>query len=127
MVLGCRGKGKGMEIPYNGSVTFFNNDVSLGNNTEISAHAYDISFLEGTFDGVIIQILLLAYPLSCSKEVHRVLKNDGIVYAETSFNQQIHMGAYDYRRLSHLGYRRVFRLFSEIESGIASGPGMILA
>jgi hypothetical protein len=49
------------------------------------------------------------------------------VYAETPFMQQVHMGRYDFTRFTHLGHRRLFRHFSEIDSGVACGPGMALA
>jgi hypothetical protein len=49
------------------------------------------------------------------------------VYAETPFMQQVHGGRYDFTRFTHLGHRRLFRMFDEIESGVACGPGMALA
>jgi hypothetical protein len=56
-----------------------------------------------------------------------VLKPDGLVYAETPFLQQVHAGAYDFTRYTHLGHRRLFRGFDELDSGAACGPGMALA
>jgi hypothetical protein len=41
--------------------------------------------------------------------------------------QQVHMGRYDFTRFTHLGHRRLFRKFEEIESGAACGPAMALA
>lgn len=61
------------------------------------------------------------------EEVHRVLKKDGFVYAETPFMQQVHGGRYDFTRFTHLGHRRLFRKFEEIDSGAVCGPGMALA
>src|SRR5205814_2050776 len=60
-------------------------------------------------------------------EVHRVLKHDGLVYAETPFMQQVHGGVYDFLRFTRRGHRRLFRKFEEIESGAACGTGMSLA
>ena len=34
---------------------------------------------------------------------------------------------YDFTRFTHLGHRRLFRRFEEIESGAVCGPGMTLA
>ena len=59
--------------------------------------------------------------------MYRVLKYDGLVYAETPFMQQVHMGKYDFHRFTHLGHRRLFRDFSQIESGVMCGLGMALA
>ncbi len=66
-------------------------------------------------------------PYVCVKEIHRVLKTGGLVYAETPFMQQVHMGRHDFTRFTHLGHRRLFRFFEEIESGAMCGPGMALA
>jgi hypothetical protein len=49
------------------------------------------------------------------------------VYAETPFVQQVHMGQHDFTRFTHLGHRRLFRAFDEIESGAVCGPGVALA
>jgi hypothetical protein len=56
-----------------------------------------------------------------------VLKPRGLVYAETPFMQQVHGGAYDFTRFTHLGHRRLFRRFEELSSGAVCGPGMTLA
>jgi hypothetical protein len=58
--------------------------------------------------------------------MHRVLKPAGLVYAETPFMQQVHMGRYDFTRFTALGHRRLFRRFEEISAGIAVGPGSAL-
>jgi len=63
----------------------------------------------------------------CVSEIHRVLKPGGIVYSETPFMQQVHMGRFDFTRYTHLGHRRLFRFFEEIESGVSAGSGMVLA
>ena len=49
------------------------------------------------------------------------------MYAETPFMQQVHLGKYDFHRFTHLGHRRLFRYFTEIDSGAVCGPGMSLA
>jgi hypothetical protein len=41
--------------------------------------------------------------------------------------QQVHAGAYDFTRFTHLGHRRLFRRFAELESGAVVGPGTALA
>ena len=56
-----------------------------------------------------------------------MLKDRGLVYAETPFMQQVHMGPYDFTRFTHSGHRRMFRNFAEIASGPVSGPGSALA
>jgi SAM-dependent methyltransferase len=69
----------------------------------------------------------VADPYRCCEEIHRVLKAQGVVYAETPFMQQVHGGRYDFTRFTLLGHRRLFRKFEEIDSGAVSGPGTALA
>ena len=66
-------------------------------------------------------------PSRSVEEIHRVLKDAGLVYAETPFMQQVHGGRYDFMRFTHLGHQRLFRRFTEIKSGVVCGPGMALA
>jgi SAM-dependent methyltransferase/uncharacterized protein YbaR (Trm112 family) len=104
-------------------------DVSFGPRTQIIFDAHNIPFPDNFFDCVILQAVLehVVDPFNCVQEVYRVLKMDGLVYAETPFMQQVHMGKYDFHRFTHLGHRRLFRNFTEIESGAVNGPGMALA
>ncbi len=111
------------------SIELVATDVSFGPSTRIICDAHDIPFADGTFDGVVVQATLehVVDPYRCVDEVRRVLKPRGLVYAETPFMQQVHMGAYDFTRFTHSGHRRLFRHFSEISSGPICGPGMALA
>jgi hypothetical protein len=59
--------------------------------------------------------------------MHRVLKKDGLIYAEASFMQQVVNAPYDFNRFTHSGLRRLFREFGEIRTGIVGGPGSALA
>lgn len=104
-------------------------DVSFGAGIELICDAHDIPFAEGVFDGVIIHAVLehVVDPHRCVDEIHRVLKPEGLVYADTPFMQQVHAGRYDFERFTHLGHRRLFRKFEEIASGVSCGPGMALA
>jgi SAM-dependent methyltransferase len=78
---------------------------------------------------VIVQAVLehVVDPYRCVREVHRVLKTGGLVYAETPFMQQVHGRQFDFTRFTLLGHRRLFREFEELDSGAACGPGMALA
>ena len=130
LVVGGSELGEGMETIL--SVPNFNlieGDVAFGSRTKIIFDAHNIPFPGEFFDCVIIQAVLehVVDPFRCVNEVHRVLKKDGIVYAETPFLAQVHMGKYDFHRFTHLGHRRLFRSFFEIESGAVCGPGMALA
>jgi len=130
LVIGGSILGEGMEeILSAPNITLVESDVSFGPRTQIIFDAHNIPFSDNFFDCVIIQAVLehVVDPFRCIKEVHRVLKMNGLVYAETPFMQQVHMGRYDFHRFTHLGHRRLFREFGEIDSGAVCGPGMSLA
>jgi SAM-dependent methyltransferase len=103
-------------------------DVYIGPRTQIIFDGHHIPFENETFDLVIYQAVLehVADPYQCVKEAHRILKSDGLVFATTPFMQQVHLRAYDFTRFTHLGHRRLFRQFLEIESGVFAGPGVAL-
>ena len=130
LVIGCGNLGKGMtDLVENSSIDLLETDVSWGSRTQIICDAHNLPFSDAVFDGVIVQAVLehVVDPYRCVSEIHRVLKPSGIVYAETPFMQQVHMGCYDFTRFTHLGHRRLFRHFHEIDSGAANGPGAALA
>jgi SAM-dependent methyltransferase len=130
LVVGGGALGKGMKaLLTQDSIELTETDVYFGNRTRIICDAHDLPFEAGTFDGVIIQAVLehVVDPFRCVEEIYRVLKPDGLVYAETPFMQQVHLGPYDFMRFTHLGHRRLFRRFEEINSGALAGPGSVLA
>lgn len=103
-------------------------DVAFGNRTNLICDGHDLPFKSETFDGIVIQAVLehVLDPTRCVAEIYRVLKKDGLVYAETPFMQQVHAGRFDFTRFTYLGHRRLFRHFSEIKSGAVSSVGMVL-
>lgn len=130
LVVGGSIMGGGMQPIYdNPEFEIIGSDVSHGELTSLICDAHDIPFANETFDCVIIQAVLehVIDPTRCVEECHRVLKKDGIVYAETPFMQQVHMKQFDFMRFTHLGHRRLFRQFDELSSGPAGGPGMVMA
>ena len=130
LVLGGRGIGEGFDsILFDSRFTFLETDASLGSRVMLVCDAHDLPFADQTFDGVIAQAVLehTLDPYRCVEEMHRVMTPRGLVYAETPFMQQVHGGCYDFTRFTHLGHRRMFRRFEEIDSGATCGPGMALA
>ncbi len=103
-------------------------DVSYGPNTTVICDAHEIPFADESFDLVIAQAVLehVLDPFLCVSEMHRVVKINGLIYAETPFMQQVHGGKYDFLRFTHLGHRRMFRKFNEISSGVVAGAGSAL-
>lgn len=130
LVVGGSVVGRGMQALLNvPSIELVESDVTFSPRTTIIADAHDLPFADATFDGLIIQAVLehVLDPVRCIQEARRVLKPGGLVYAETPFMQQVHGGPYDFTRFTHLGHRRLFRAFDEVESGAVCGPGMALA
>lgn len=104
-------------------------DVALRPRTEMVCDGHDLPFVDDAFDGVICQAVLehVIDPPRVVAEIHRVLADHGIVYSEVPFMQQVHGGAHDFQRFSHLGHLRLFHMFDELDSGAQGGPGMALA
>ena len=130
LVLGGGILGQGLEaILSYPAIEVVESDISLGPRTILIGDAHDIPFENNSFDGVIAQAVLehVVDPWRCVEEIYRVLKKDGLVYAETPFMQQVHGGRYDFTRFTHLGQRRLFRKFKEIDSGAVVGPATALA
>jgi SAM-dependent methyltransferase len=130
LVVGGASLGNGMEaLVKHPEIELVESDIVLSDRTNLICDAHSLPFADNSFDGVIIQAVLehVVDPTRCVEEIHRVLKKDGLVYAETPFMQQVHMGCYDFTRFTHLGHRRLFRKFEEIDSGAACGPAMAFA
>jgi uncharacterized protein YbaR (Trm112 family) len=130
LIIGGSILGKGMaSLAANSALELVETDVSFGPRTKLICDAHDIPFCDESFDCVVVQAVLehVVDPYRCVEEIYRVLKKQGLVYSETPFMQQVHMGRYDFTRFTHLGHRRLFNKFEEIDSGAACGPGTALA
>ncbi|MDZ4871160.1 MAG: hypothetical protein CLLPBCKN_000548 [Chroococcidiopsis cubana SAG 39.79] len=130
LVVGSSIRGQGMEPLYSApDLELVETDVAFGADVSIICDAHSLPFADNSFDGVVIQAVLehVVDPYQCVAEVHRVLKPEGVVYSETPFMQQVHLGRYDFTRFTHLGHQRLFRNFAEIASGPVCGTGMALA
>lgn len=126
LVIGGASLGIGlMRLLNEQSLELIETDVRLGARTELLCDAHDLPFEDSSIDIVIAQAMLehVLDPHRCVAEMHRVLRADGLAYAETPFMQQVHEGRFDFTRFTHLGHRRLFRHFEEIESGAVAGPG----
>jgi SAM-dependent methyltransferase len=130
LVIGGSKFGAGMRpLISDPDLEFIETDVAWGVRTQLICDGHDLPFRDATIDGVIIQAVLGAVvdPPRCVAEIHRVLKDDGLVFADTPFMQQVVGREYDFNRFTRLGHRRLFRRFRECESGMTSGPGLVLA
>jgi SAM-dependent methyltransferase len=129
LVIGGGTRGAGTDVIYDDpDVEMVGTDIYLSKNIALLADGHHLPFKDGVFDGVIIQAVLehVLDPPQVVAEIRRVLKPDGLVYAETPFMQQVHMGAFDFTRFTASGHRWLFRQFDEIEAGTIGGAGMSL-
>lgn len=129
LVIGSGTKGSGTELLWeNDKIDITGIDIYPSNTTTYIADAHYLPFKDGVFDGVWIQAVLehVADPHKVVEEIKRVLKNDGMVYAETPFMQQVHEAAYDFQRFTVLGHRYLFKSFELIEMGGNRGAGVVL-
>lgn len=129
LVVGCGDGSAGYgELADVDGADWLETDVSLAGRARVVCDASDLPFGDGHFDLVICIAVLehVLEPQRCVDEIHRVLRDDGLVYATTPFMQQVHMGEYDFTRFTHAGHRWLFRAFDEVDSGIATGPASVL-
>ncbi|GHE52763.1 class I SAM-dependent methyltransferase [Streptomyces capitiformicae] len=129
LVVGGGTVGNGVEAIYaDPRVQVIGFDIVTSPATQFVADAHQIPLAGRTVDAVVVQAVLehVLDPRQVVAEIHRVLKDDGIVYAETPFLQQVHAGAYDFVRYTASGHRYLFRRFEEIDAGTVAGPGTAL-
>jgi SAM-dependent methyltransferase len=103
-------------------------DVYRSEETSFIADAHAIPFADSSVDAVWIQAVLehVIDPHTVVAEIWRVLKPGGLIYAETPFMQQVHMGPADFMRFTESGHRWLMRGFERIDSGVVGGPGTTL-
>lgn len=106
------------------SVTLLSFDIYPSDYTQFMADAHRIPLSDQSIDAVWVQAVLehVLDPQVVVDEIHRVLKPEGLVYAETPFLQQVHEGPYDFTRFTPSGHRWLFRGFEQIGSGVVAGP-----
>jgi SAM-dependent methyltransferase len=127
LVVGGGEDAHGLGLVYDDpSLTIVGFDLYTSEFTQFVADAHQIPLEDGSVDAVVVQAVLehVLQPEVVVSEIHRVLKPNGIVYAETAFLQAVHEGPFDFARFTELGHRWLFRAFSQIEAGPIGGPGL---
>lgn len=126
LIVGGGTVGQNMEFFYESNdVELVAFDIYASPYVQFVADAHQIPLPSNFFDAVIVQAVLehVLDPRRVVGEIHRVLKTDGLVYAETPFLQQVHEGAYDFTRFTESGHRYLFKKFKCLDSGTSAGTG----
>jgi SAM-dependent methyltransferase len=129
LVVGGGSLGSGAEPLYDdprvGVIAF---DIYASPLVQLVADAHVIPIADCAVDGLWVQAVLehVIDPVQVASQIRRVLRPDGIVYAETPFMQQVHEGAFDFHRFSPVAHRWLFRAFEELDAGTVAGPGTVL-
>lgn len=128
LIIGGAEKGSGTENLWNNkNIEIHSIDIYATQNVDVVCDSHYLGLESNYYDGVWIQAVLehVVEPNLVVSEIYRVLKLNGIVYAETPFMQQVHEGAYDFNRYTVLGHRYLFKRFELIEIGGNKGPEVV--
>lgn len=129
LVIGGATQGDGLAALYaDSTVDLIAFDIYVSPLVQFVGDGHAIPLADGSVDGVIIQAVLqhMLEPTVVAREIHRVLRGGGIVYADSPFLQQVCEGPYDFTRFTDSGHRYLFRNFECIESGCVAGAGTAL-
>jgi SAM-dependent methyltransferase len=129
LVIGGGTVGDGLEALYDDErVDLLAFDVYASPHVQLVGDGHRIPLADGTVDGVIVQAVLehVLEPTVVAGEIRRVLREGGVVYADTPFMQQVHEGPYDFTRFTESGHRYLFRDFEQLDSGQVAGAGTSL-
>lgn len=125
LVIGGGQKGDGTKKMWNHqNIEIHSIDIYGSKNVDLICDAHYLPLEDEYYDGVWIQAVLehVVEPHKVVKEIYRVLKKEGVVYAETPFMQPVHEGAYDFTRYTVLGHRYLFKNFTLLRMGGIGGP-----
>jgi SAM-dependent methyltransferase len=125
LVVGGGAVGNGVEFLYDADVDVIGFDIYGTKYVQVIADAHQIPLADCSVDAVVVQAVLehVLEPSAVVAEIHRVLRPNGMVYADTPFGQQVHEGAYDFTRWTESGHRYLFQDFDEIDAGPVAGLG----
>lgn len=126
LVIGGGSIGSGLDELYaDPSVQLVSFDIYGSPTVQFIADGHSIPMRDRSVHAVVVQAVLehVLEPWRVVEEIHRVLRDDGFVYAETPFMQQVHEGPYDFVRFTESGHRYLFKRFARVDSGLVGGTG----
>lgn len=129
LILGGGNIGTGLDKIYKSKdIKIISTDIYPSTNIQFISDCHNIPLKNESVDGVIIQAVLehVLKPEQVINEVYRVLKKNGIVFAETPFMQHSHEEPYDFNRFTELGHRWLFKSFKSLYRKTNGGPSVSL-
>ncbi|HTU01665.1 MAG TPA: class I SAM-dependent methyltransferase [Candidatus Sulfotelmatobacter sp.] len=107
-------------------------DVSPHPQVKVLGDGHRLPFRDDQLDAVLCTGVLehVEDAERVTAEIWRVLRPGGLVYVAVPFLQGYHAASgteQDFRRLTHVGLRRVLSRFTERETGVSGGPSSALA
>lgn len=103
-------------------------DYGLHLGTCLVADVNNLPFKNDSVSGVLFQGVIehIENPERAILEINRVLKNNGLIYAEAPFLQHLHYDPIDHCRFTLDGLAHIFRDFKNIDSGVLYGPSAVM-
>jgi SAM-dependent methyltransferase len=105
-------------------------DRFVEENTDIIADAHELPFTNDSFDAAVSTGTLehLENPIQAIKEIHRILRNGGLIHIEVPFLQPYHGDPKDFWRWTRQGIEFFCTNagFEKLESGTHMGPASTL-
>lgn len=104
-------------------------DISLTHSVDVVGDAHFLPFKKSAFQSIICQAVLehTRNPQGVVGEMYRLLKPEGIIYAEVPFLQGYHPSPSDYFRFTVEGTEQLFSEFIKIDLGTCGGPSSALS
>lgn len=105
---------------------FTNVNIGPFPNVDVVADAHTLPYADGSVQAIYCEAVIehLYDPQRAAKEMHRVLKPGGMVFAGTPFIQPYHGYPHHYQNFTLQGHENLFRRagFHVVESGTCVGP-----
>jgi SAM-dependent methyltransferase len=99
-------------------------------NVDVVADAHLLPYADDSVDAICCAAVIehLSNPIQAVKEMHRVLKPNGIVFADTPFLQEYHGYPHHYQNLTLTGHEYLFQSngFEIMDSGASLGPFYVI-
>jgi SAM-dependent methyltransferase len=99
-------------------------DMGCFSSVDVIGDAHGLPFSDHVFSAIVCQAVLehVRNPQKVIDEMFRVLRADGLVYAEIPFMQGFHPDPEDFHRFTLQGIESLFSRFFILDKGICVGP-----